>query len=215
MNAGDPCPPCRMGSKSGAPKRRGRDRACRLRYCQSIDSHRLYVGYEPLFNETALVREEVMIGFGAFHGRTTQDHSGCLRRSGAVAGPLAFPQATPTVLLAERTFWEKVTAVHVFFRQERRRGERLSCHWHDLARLDEASVAANAIGDRSLVLSVARHKAMFFSENDETGTRIDCEAAVSGDLQLEPAGGGPYLPMTMRGCLPMACCFMRTNLSMR
>ena len=37
-------------------------------------------------------------------------------------------------------------------------------------------------------LSVARHKAMFFSENDATGARIDHEAAVSGDPQLVPAG---------------------------
>ena len=29
---------------------------------------------------------------------------------------------------------------------------------------------------------------MFFSENDASGTRIDYEAAVSGDLQLVPAG---------------------------
>ena len=91
-------------------------------------------------------------------------------------------------MLAERTFWEKATAVHVFCRQERRRGERLSRHWHDLARLDDAGVAAHALADRSLALSVARHKAMFFSENDATGTRIDYEAAVSGDLQLVPAG---------------------------
>ena len=37
-------------------------------------------------------------------------------------------------------------------------------------------------------LSVARHKAMFFSENDASGTRIDYEAAVSGDRQLVSAG---------------------------
>ena len=91
-------------------------------------------------------------------------------------------------MLAERTFWEKATAIHVFCRQERRRGERLSRHWHDLARLDEAGVAGRALADRALALSVARHKAMFFSENDATGTRIDYEAAVSGDLQLVPAG---------------------------
>lgn len=67
-------------------------------------------------------------------------------------------------------------------------GERLSRHWHDLARLDEAGIAAHASVDRSLAISVARHKAMFFSENDASGTRIDYEAAVSGDLQLVPAG---------------------------
>ena len=54
--------------------------------------------------------------------------------------------------------------------------------------LDEAGIAQNALADRVLALSVARHKAMFFIENDANGKRIDCEAAVSGDLQLVPAG---------------------------
>jgi len=101
---------------------------------------------------------------------------------------LGFPEAHPNVMLAERTFWEKATAIHVFCRQERRRGERLSRHWHDLARLDEAGIAANALSDRTLALSVARHKAMFFTENDAHGNRIDYEAAVSGSLQLVPSG---------------------------
>ena len=80
------------------------------------------------------------------------------------------------------------TAIHVFCRQERRWGERLSRHWHDLARLDEAGFAASALADRALALSVARHKAMFFAENDACGLRVDYEAAVSGDLQLVPSG---------------------------
>ena len=45
-----------------------------------------------------------------------------------------------------------------------------------------------ALADRELALSVARHKAMFFSENDARGQRIDYEAAVSGGLQLIPCG---------------------------
>ena len=40
------------------------------------------------------------------------------------------------------------------------------------------------------LLSVARHKAMFFTENDARGVRIDYEAAVSGHLQLVPEGAG-------------------------
>ena len=91
-------------------------------------------------------------------------------------------------MLAERTFWEKATAIHVYCRQERRRGERLSRHWHDLARLDEAGIVARALADRELALSVARHKTMFFSENDAAGERIDYETAVSGSLQLVPGG---------------------------
>ena len=102
---------------------------------------------------------------------------------------LTFPEALPTVMLAERTFWEKATVIHVFCRQERRRGERLSRHWHDLARLDEAGTAARALADRALaLLSVARHKTMFLTENDTRGERIDYECAVTGGLQLLPSG---------------------------
>ena len=49
--------------------------------------------------------------------------------------------ATPQVMRAERTFWEKATAIHVFCEQgEFRGGERFARHWHDLARLKEAGV---------------------------------------------------------------------------
>ena len=153
-----------------------------------VDGDRLYVGYEPLFEETGLVRPEVMVEFGARSTGEPHTIQPVVCDAAAHLPDLAFPAANPAVMLAERTFWEKATAVHVFCRQERRRGERLSRHWHDLARLDEAGIAAHALADHSLAISVARHKAMFFSENDASGTRIDYEAAVSGDLQLVPAG---------------------------
>ena len=93
-------------------------------------------------------------------------------------------------MLAERTFWEKATAVHVFCRRERRQGERLSRHWHDLVRLDDVGFAAAALADRPLALAVARHKAMFFAARDAAGNGIDYVAAVSGGLQLVPGGPG-------------------------
>ena len=153
-----------------------------------VDGDRLYIGYESLFEETGLVRPEVMLEFGARSTGEPRAIRPVVCEAAAHLSELAFPTASPAVMLAERTFWEKATAIHVFCRQERRRGERLSRHWHDLARLDETGVAEHAMADRPLALSVARHKAMFFSENDATGTRIDYEAAVSGDLQLVPAG---------------------------
>ncbi len=91
-------------------------------------------------------------------------------------------------MLAERTYWEKATAIHVFCRQQRMRGERKSRHWHDLTRLDEAGIAETALQDRELALSVARHKDAFFTENDAKGQRINYEAAVSGNLQIVPSG---------------------------
>ena len=85
-------------------------------------------------------------------------------------------------MLAERTFWEKATATHVFCRQERRRGERLSRHWHDLARLDDTRIAHRALADRAVAHSVARHKAIFFPEKDASGDRINYQVAVEGGL---------------------------------
>ena len=152
------------------------------------DRDRLYIRYEPLFEETDFVRPEVKVEFGA---RSTGEPHKILPvecDAAAFLPDLAFPETEPRTMLAERTFWEKATAVHVFCRQHRRRGERLSRHWHDLARLDDAGIAGRALADRSLAHSVARHKSMFFSENDARGQRIDYEAAVSGGLQLIPIG---------------------------
>ena len=152
------------------------------------EAEQLYVSYDPLFEDYAFVRPEVKVEFGA---RSTGEPR-TVRRvacdAAAFLPELLFPEARPFVMLAERTFWEKATAVHVYCRQERRRGERLSRHWHDLARLDDAGVADRALADRALALSVARHKTMFFSEKGPAGDRIDYEAAVSGGLQLVPTG---------------------------
>ncbi len=152
------------------------------------DAERLYISYEPLFGDTGFVRPEVMVEFGALSTGEPRTARTVMCDAAAYFPGLAFPEARPTVLLAERTFWEKAAAVHVFCLQQRRRGERLSRHWHDLARLDEAGIAVRALADRELALSVARHKAAFFSENDARGDRIDYEAAVSGRLQLVPSG---------------------------
>ena len=91
-------------------------------------------------------------------------------------------------MLAERTFWEKATAIHVFCRRRTQRGTRLSRHWHDLVRLDDAGYAEKALANRELARSVARHKSLFFRERDRSGDWIDYEAAVSGALQLCPDG---------------------------
>ena len=152
------------------------------------DGDQLFVRYESLFEEIDFVRPEVKLEFGA---RSTGDpHASrpVVCDAAAFLPDLMFPETRPCAMLAERTFWEKATAIHVYCRQERRRGERLSRHWHDLARLDEAGIVASALADRELARSVARHKTMFFIENDARGERIDYEAAVSGGLRLIPSG---------------------------
>ena len=152
------------------------------------DRDRLYIRYETLFEDSSFVRPQVMIEFGARSTGEPRLPQSVVCDAADSLPSLVFPKAHPTAMLAERTFWEKATAVHVFCQQERHRGERLSRHWHDLVRLDEAGIAAKALEDHALALAVARHKSKFFSEKDACGTRINYEAAVSGELQLVPSG---------------------------
>ena len=147
-----------------------------------------FIGYEPLFTDYGFVRPEVTVEFGARSTGEPREERPIECDAAPYVSGVAFPSVRSLVMLAERTFWEKATAVHVFCRQQRSRGERLSRHWYDLVRLDDAGLAEKSLTDRTLALSVARHKAMFFREKDAAGNWIDYEAAVTGTIQLVPRG---------------------------
>ena len=154
----------------------------------NASGEQLLVRYESLLDDHGFVRPEVVVEFGArATGEPNEKRPVACDAAPHLPG-IVFPTASPLVMLAERTFWEKATAMHVFCRQQRRRGERLSRHWHDVARLDDAGYAGRALADRALALSVARHKAAFFREKDAGGHWIDYTAAVSGELRLVPDG---------------------------
>ena len=148
----------------------------------------VFVAYESLFNNYGFVRPEVMVEFGARSIGDPREERPCRCDAAGYVPDVSFPSARPFVMLAERTFWEKATAVHVFCQQQRSRGERLSRHWYDLVRLDDTGYAEKALADRALALSVSRHKSMFFREKDTAGKWVNYQAAVSGGLQLVPDG---------------------------
>ena len=154
----------------------------------SASGERLIVCYESLLDDHGFVRPEVIVEFGARATGDPHEKRPVACDAASHLRGIVFPTASPSVMLAERTFWEKATAMHMFCRQQRRRGERLSRHWHDVARLDEVGYAGKALADRALALSVARHKAVFFREKDAQGRWIDYGAAVSGELRLVPDG---------------------------
>lgn len=106
-----------------------------------------------------------------------------------VINGIVFPTAQPLVMAAERTFWEKATAAHVYCRQGRLRSERYSRHWYDLAAMANSGHAQAAIDDLELARAVAEHKAMFFAEKDAQKNSIDYKAAVSTEIQIIPEGG--------------------------
>jgi hypothetical protein len=153
-----------------------------------VEDEKLFIDYEPIAAGSGYVAPNVMLEFGA---RSTGEPASlrdiACDASGLVEG-VTFPRARPRVMHAERTFWEKATAIHVFCLQERLRGDRFARHWHDVVRLDEAGLAIAAFADRELASAVARHKGMFFAEKAADRSPIDYAAAVNGALQLVPGG---------------------------
>jgi len=152
-----------------------------------IDGEKLFIDYEATATGLGYVAPSVALEFGARStGEPASLRDVICDASGLIEG-VEFPTARPRVMHAERTFWEKATAIHVFCLQERLRGDRFARHWHDVARLDEAGIVAVAFADRDLAYAVARHKNMFFAEKAADRSPIDYAAAVGGGLRLVPA----------------------------
>ncbi|NOT45995.1 MAG: nucleotidyl transferase AbiEii/AbiGii toxin family protein [Acidobacteria bacterium] len=147
------------------------------------------ITYEPLATGTGYVSPVVLLEFGA---RSTGEPSEP-RLVTCDAAPylpdVTFPSATPAVMRPERTFWEKATAIHVFCRGGRLRGDdRFSRHWSDIVAMDRHGHVNAALADRGLADRVGRHKNVFFREKDGAGAHIDYATAVRGHLQLVPHG---------------------------
>lgn len=152
------------------------------------EKDKIFIEYEALASGSGYVAPRVMLEFGARStGEPSDPHEVACDAAPFVEG-VVFPTARPRVMRAERTFWEKATAVHVFCSEGPLRGDRFARHWHDLARLDEAGFAEKALADRSLAEAVAAHKNWFFAEKDGDRQTIDYRAAVSGGLRLVPGG---------------------------
>lgn len=153
-----------------------------------IENDKLFVDYEATSARSGYVAPSVMLEFGARStGEPASPREVTCDAAEMIEG-VEFPTARPRVMHAERTFWEKATAIHVYCLQERLRGERFARHWHDVVRLDDAGIATAALSDHDLAGAVARHKSMFFAEKAADGAAIDYEAAVGGKLQLAPTG---------------------------
>lgn len=149
----------------------------------------IFVSYEPLCPGYGFVKPEVKVEFGAHSTGEPHEEHLCKCDAADYMPGIAFPTVQLSVMSVERTFWEKATAIHVFCRRQHNQGERLSRHWYDLVRLDDAGYADKALANYSIAQSVACHKSVFFRAKDASGNQIDYWDAVSrGGLQLVPAG---------------------------
>lgn len=92
------------------------------------DHEKLIVAYPAIRTGTGYAAPTVQLEFGArATGEPHQIHPVTCDMAAVIDG-IQFPAARPLVMAAERTFWEKATAAHVYCLQGRLRGERYSRH---------------------------------------------------------------------------------------
>lgn len=152
------------------------------------DSDKLIITYPATKKGTGYAAATIQLEFGArATGEPHQRHHVACDIAPLIDG-VTFPIAQPLAMAAERTFWEKATAAHVYCLQGRLRGDRYSRHWYDLAALAKTTHFASAASDHELARQVAEHKSMFFAEKDVDGGKVDYFQATSGDLRLIPQG---------------------------
>jgi hypothetical protein len=150
---------------------------------------KLYLDYDAVQKGSDYVEPAVLLEFGA---RSTGEPAELRDVTCDLEGwnqDISLPKARPRVMKAERTFWEKATAIHAYcLRGAFRGGDRYARHWYDLDRLDHVGIGQDALNDRELAKKVASHKQIFFRETDRDGNVIDYNDAVSGKLCLVPNG---------------------------
>lgn len=152
------------------------------------ENDKLMLHYPALKHGTGYVAPVITLEFG---GRATGEPHQVLPVACDMDGHVpnvSFPTASPLVMSVARTFWEKATAAHVYCAQGRIRSERYARHWHDLAALGRSQYFAGVMADRVVAASVAQHKSFFFIEKDNAGGVIDYLPAVTGHLNIVPAG---------------------------
>lgn len=152
------------------------------------DSDKLIIAYPATKTGTGYAAATIQLEFGArATGEPHQRHHVACDIAPLIEG-VTFPSVQPLVMAAERTFWEKATAAHVYCLQGRLRGERYSRHWYDLAALAKTVYFDSAANDQELARQVAAHKSMSFAEKDAGGAKIDYFQTAAGALQLIPEG---------------------------
>jgi hypothetical protein len=153
------------------------------------ENEKLLVNYPALKTGTGYSAPSIQLEFGARATGEPHHRHPVACDIAQVIGDVEFPKATPLVMDAERTFWEKATAMHVYCLQGRLRGERFSRHWYDLAAIAISPYYASALADPALARQVAEHKSAFFAAKDAQGSLIDYTRAVTGAILLVPEGG--------------------------
>jgi len=145
----------------------------------SDDGEKLFIPYPSRFGTD----ESVFLEFGGRNVISPNEEHLLRPYTAAELPELRFPEATVSVLVPSRTFWEKATLIHVACNRGDHKldSDRQSRHWHDLAVLADHEIGKVAMSDRGLLEDVVKHKNVFFR-----ASYAKYEACLMGGLQLVP-----------------------------
>lgn len=138
-----------------------------------------------LVSQNQYLADSVLIEFGGRNSIEPNEMHTVRSYLAEVTKDLLLPEANIRALSPLRTFWEKVTLIHVEC-QRGRLGEqtnRLSRHWYDLAMLIKSPIGARALADTKLAQDVIKYKRAFFY-----ASYANYERCLNGQCQLVPSG---------------------------
>lgn len=156
-------------------------------YIDSSDSQRIIIEYPKLLNldlypKNAYVAPRIIFEFGCrgdmfpHNNRKIQTYIEQAFPNIGESNPIEI-----NTLHAERTFWEKITLLHMLAHQpdDKPLQSHIARHYYDIHMLYQNTIGKNAIKDIALLQTVAFHKSVFFRSK-----QASYETAKPGSLLL-------------------------------
>lgn len=153
-------------------------------YPDSDDPESVWVRYPSALDDSDdYLRDAVKLEFGGRNVITPSDPHTISPYLALATTELNFPNATITVLAAERTYWEKATLIHAELGRTdfSTSAVRLSRHWYDLDQLSLGPIGARALSNRDLLEDVIHIKMAFYRSG-----RAAYDLCATGGLRLVP-----------------------------
>ena len=151
----------------------------------SDDGEQLRFYYPSIINIShGYLRDHVLIEFGIRNStEPCEKHQITLYLAKDIGKNINLPTPLIDMLSPIRTFWEKVTLIHVECHRDRlvKTPERLSRHWYDLFMLNKSRVGEKALLRNDILKNILAYKKAFF--NASYANYNDCW---DGNLRLIP-----------------------------
>lgn len=152
----------------------------------TVDPEKVFVEYKSVLNPNLYIKNVVILEIG---GRSMNEPLQKVEIQSFI--DKHFPQATfaeqsfaVSAVAPERTFLEKICLLHEeFSKQDEQsiRVERMSRHIYDIVRILETPIAENALSNKCLFQSIAKHRRIFIAMED-----FDYDTLAPATLKIVP-----------------------------